>query len=204
MSAAEKRTKSKFLGHPVEDEFYTYADYSEWDDDVRYELIEGVAYVMGAPTANHQETLMEFAMQFRTHLKGKQCRLLIAPFDVRLNAESHDNTVVQPDIVVICDSSKIRGIGGKSCVGAPDLVIEILSPSTATLDKSIKRLVYEKSGVREYWIVNLNKKFVDVFILEDGKYGRATTYTDTVPVHVLEDFHINLTDVFESINEYEQ
>jgi len=127
----------------------------------------------------------------------------MSPCDVRLNAQNDDDTVVQPDLVVICDSSKIKGKNGKVCVGAPDLVVEVLSPSTSTHDKSTKKIAYQLAGVREYWIVNLDKKFVDVHLLEDGKYDNATTYTDIVPVHVLEDLHINLAYVFETLSEYE-
>jgi len=191
--AIDDGTKKHFSGHPIEGEYYTYADYLEWDDNIRYELIEGIPYAMSSPTISHQEVSAQITAQFVFYLRGKRCRVFAAPLDVRL----YDNTVVQPDIVVICDPSKLTD--NKNCMGAPDLVIEILSPSTSKVDKSYKKLLYEKAGVREYWIVDVNKKFVNVFILENGIYGSGTTYIDTVPVYVLEDFRINLTDVFEHL-----
>ncbi|MDR0310315.1 MAG: Uma2 family endonuclease, partial [Acidobacteriota bacterium] len=109
------------------DERYTYADYASWDTEERYELIDGVPYLMSpAPLRKHQSILFELSGQFRNFLKGKPCKAFAAPFDVRLNADTYDDTVVQPDLVVICDKLKLDA---KGCVGAPDMVIEILSPS---------------------------------------------------------------------------
>jgi Uma2 family endonuclease len=113
---------------------------------------------------------------------------------VRLNADTYDNTVVQPDLVVVCDKSKLDD---KGCVGAPDMVIEILSPSTEEYDKVEKFDQYLQAGVREYWIVDPVSKTVMVNILDDKKYYSATyAETDTVPVHVLEGCVIDLADVF--------
>ena len=106
-----------------------------------------------------------------------------------------DDTVVQPDLVVICDHSKLSGTG---CVGAPDMVIEILSPSTARNDRTLKFDIYRRSGVREYWIVDPDTKTVSVHVLKSGEYvTRAYTDADSVAVHVLEGCTINLADVFE-------
>lgn len=178
-----------------DDRKYTYADYCTWDDSERWELIEGMPYAMSpAPTPQHQGISGELFGQLRDYLKGKPCKLFAAPFDVRLNADDEDDTVVQPDLVVICDRSKIDD---KGCKGAPDIVIEILSPSTARKDRMVKFQQYLKAGVREYWIVDPDTKTVQACILSNGFYI-TTMYADTdiAPVKVLEGCQINLADVF--------
>lgn len=175
---------------------YTYADYLTWDDDTRYELIDGVPYMMSAPSVNHQEISGELFAQLHNYLKGKPCKVFAAPFDVRLNADAEDNTVVQPDITVICDSKKIEN--GKSCEGPPDMVIEILSPSTAIHDQNIKFDKYLGAGVKEYWIVNPETRSVQVFHFLKNKEGSFRVYTenDAISVHILEDCQIDLADIF--------
>lgn len=178
-----------------ENERYTYADYCTWDDSERWELIEGVPYAMSpAPAPKHQAISGEFHAQLHAFLKGKPCKLFAAPFDVRLNADQDDDTVVQPDLVVICDRSKIDD---KGCKGAPDLVIEILSPSTARHDRIVKFQQYQRAGVREYWIVDPDTKSLQACILENGRYF-VTAYadTDTASVGVLEGCEIDLREVF--------
>ena len=173
---------------------YTYADYCEWDDDERWELIDGVPHAMAAPTRSHQSILREIVLQIGPFLRGKTCEMFFAPFDVRLNADTLDNTVVQPDIVVFCDESKLDDKGG---IGAPDMAIEILSPSTASHDMIRKYMLYMNVGVREYWIVDPATKTVVVHLLEDGTYrGRAFGETEVVPVTVLEGCEVNLAEVF--------
>jgi len=178
-----------------EAEHYTYADYCKWDDDERWELINGEAYAMApAPAWEHQDVSGNLFLQLRQFLDGKPCKVFAAPFDVRLNADSYDDTVVQPDIVVICDRAKLSGTG---CVGAPDMVIEILSPSTTRHDTHTKFRLYQEFGVREYWIVNPDAKTLTVHVLENGKYYTSTyTDTDIAPVHVLEGCEIVLEKVF--------
>lgn len=180
---------------PQENERYTYADYCTWDDSERWELIEGVPYAMSpAPSPKHQEISSNLHNQLYNFLKGKPCRVYPAPFDVRLNADDEDDTVVQPDLVVICNRSKIDE---KGCKGAPDLIVEILSPSTARRDRMVKLHQYQRAGVREYWIVDPDTKTVQVCILENGRYF-VTAYadTDTAPVTVLPGCTINLQEVF--------
>jgi len=175
---------------------YTYADYCAWNDDKRWELIEGVPYAMApGPSQEHQSISRDLFGQLYNFLKGKPCKLFSAPFDVRLNAETDDDTVVQPDILVVCDASKLDG---KSCVGAPDFIVEITSPSSLRLDRLIKLLQYQRAGVREYWIVEPESKSVSVHLLENGKYT-ITAYGDDeiAPVHVLEGCEIILRDVFD-------
>lgn len=154
-------------------EHHTYADYCSWPDDVRYELIDGVAYAMGpAPLRVHQKVLGEIFHQVRSALEGKPCEVYIAPFDVRLpKAEEIDNdvdTVVQPDLVVICDRAKLDD---KGCRGAPDWVVEVLSPSTAGHDQILKRALYQRVGVREYWLVHPVDRIVTIYTLNAGSYG---------------------------------
>jgi len=177
------------------DESYTYADYASWNTENRYELIDGMPYMMSpAPLRAHQGISSNLHREIAIFLKGKTCRIFAAPFDVRLNAAAGDNTVVQPDLVVICDRSKLNDTG---CSGAPDMVIEILSKSSASRDIVLKFNQYLKAGVREYWIVDPDSKTVRVNILENGRYyASAYAETDTLPVHVLEGCVINLAEVF--------
>ena len=178
------------------EKLYTYSDYYSWDDNQRWELIDGFAYLMApAPTQAHQSATSNLHGQLYGFLKGKSCRVFPAPFDVRLNAFSEDNTVVQPDLLVVCDKSKLDG---KCCVGAPDFVIEILSPSTARFDRTTKFDQYKAAGVREYWIVDPETKTVSAHVLQNGEYmTRAYTDTGKAPVSVLEGCEINLEEIFE-------
>ncbi|MFP3040424.1 Uma2 family endonuclease [Treponema primitia] len=186
---------------------FTYADYRQWElaEGERYELIDGVAYAMGAPNdahamagpdTEHQLISGELFRQIANYLHGKPCKVFSAPFDVRLfyQEDETDITVVQPDISVICDAKKI---GTEGCRGAPNLVIEILSPSN-TGEESVKKFnLYLEAGVQEYWIVSPKSKTVQVNILEDGAYQARTYKADAVlPVRVLEGLSITLGDVF--------
>ena len=173
---------------------FTYADYMEWDDDERWELIEGVPYLMSSPTSKHQEILGELFGQIWTFLKGKPCKVYLSPFDVRLNADTTDDTVVQPDLQIICDKSIMMKAG---CKGAPDMVVEILSPSTSKKDKELKFRIYQEVGIREYWIIDPETKLTSIHILENGKYiTKIYQETDKAPVHILDGFEIDLAEVF--------
>ena len=150
---------------------FTYKDYLSWPEEERYEIIEGEAYSMTpAPGREHQKICMELILQFGNFLRDKPCELYTAPFDVRLKSgkEKEDNisTVVQPDISVICDKKKLDD---KGCLGAPDLIIEIISPSTASRDFKEKLDLYDKHGVKEYWIVDPATKIVMVFKQDSKK-----------------------------------
>ena len=179
-------------------ERYTYADYSAWPEGERWELIDGAAFAMATPSEAHQTVLGEIFGQLRDFLKGHPCKVFVAPFSVRLNADAGDDTVVEPDILVVCDESKRDG---KGVVGAPDLVVEVLSPSTAKYDKSTKYRLYRGSGVREYWIVDPDDKILMANVLHDGRYlGSVYFEEDTaVPVEVLDGCTINLTEAFEGL-----
>ena len=179
---------------------YTYADYLTWQFEGMVELIKGKIFNMSpAPGSYHQSVCGNIYRDIAVFLKKKTCKVFIAPFDVRLSRFKNDQeilTVVQPDICVICDPSKIDE---KGCIGTPDLIIEILSPSTKKKDIQDKFQLYEESGVKEYWIVYPLEKIVDVFLLENNKYQLIKKYVqdDIVPVNILEGFSISLLDVFE-------
>ncbi|MFN3594118.1 MAG: Uma2 family endonuclease [Thiobacillaceae bacterium] len=156
---------------------YTYADYARWPEDQRYELIDGVAYAMTGPNRRHQAIVGEVYRQIANALESHPCRVYLAPFDVRLpkadEADAQVDTVVQPDLSVFCDRGKLDDKGAR---GAPDWVIEVLSPSTAVHDHILKRSVYERAGVREYWLVHPTDRIVTVYWLTDGEYGRPEVY----------------------------
>ena len=172
-----------------QEKHYTYADYLTWPDDARYELIDGEAFLMApAPLIEHQEVAGDVYHQLRNQLDGKPCRPYIAPVDVRLprKEETDDaiDTVVQPDVLVVCDPSKIDRRGVR---GAPDWLLEVLSPSTAAHDQIAKRRTYERAGVREYWLVHPSDRTLTVYVLDNGQYGRPEIYElkDATPIGVL-------------------
>ena len=183
------------------EERFTYGDYVTWVDEERWELIDGIPYNMSpAPRVAHQRILGEMYLQFGNWLKGKPCQVFIAPFDVRLpDAEEPDalvETVVKPDLLVICDKRKLDEAG---CRGAPDLVVEILSPATAQKDLKIKFARYERAGVREYWIVDPVGKTAQVFARgSDGHYGRPQVFVDgdQARIGILPELVIDLAAVF--------
>jgi len=183
---------------------YTYADYLTWMDDKRRELIDGFMHLMSAPLRVHAQVSSKLNYRFFSFVerrKGK-CRVYHAPFDVRLslNGSKDDDQiydVVQPDICVICDFTKLDERG---CVGAPDLIVEVLSPTTLKYDWNYKFNLYEKAGVREYWIVDPKAKTVSVFLLQaDGKYDNGNVYEchQKAPVFIFEGLEIDLNELFE-------
>ena len=165
---------------PAPKDRYTYGDYVSWPDDERWELIDGVPFNMTpAPSRLHQDICMELSRQISNHLLDSPCRVYAAPFDVRFpqrDEADHDvTTVVQPDIVVVCDPARLDA---KGCRGAPDVVIEVVSPTTLWKDLGEKLALYERHAVQEYWIVHPEEQYVMVFLLQpDGKYGRHELYT---------------------------
>jgi Uma2 family endonuclease len=159
-------------------ELHCYADYLGWPADQRYELIDGIAYAMGpAPSRRHQEIVLELARQIADALEGSGCRPYLAPFDVRLpkgdEADDAVDTVVQPDISVVCDRGKLDERG---CRGAPDWIVEVLSPATASHDQIVKRSLYERAGVAEYWLVHPVDRVVTVYLLTGGSYGKPAVF----------------------------
>jgi Uma2 family endonuclease len=157
---------------------HTYGDYLTWPDHPRQELIDGVAYVREppAPSPYHQEMVGELFGQLWVALKGRPCRVYVAPFDVRLPKSDEANelidTVVQPDVFIVCDRQKLDERGMR---GGPDWVAEVLSPGTARYDQKIKVPVYERSGVPELWLIHPTNRTLTIYRLEDGRYGPPTT-----------------------------
>ena len=181
-----------------QEKYFTYADYKKWDlaEGERFEIIYGDAYAMAAPNAIHQEILVELSTQFCSFLRGKPCKIYPAPYDVRLfyQEDESDDTVVQPDISVVCDEIK-RGFEG--CRGAPDLVIEILSPSNTAFEMEQKLRLYREAGVKEYWVVNPNDKTVTVYHFSNNPITtNIWKSNDIVPVAVLPGLNIMLELVF--------
>ena len=185
---------------PAEKERYTFADVLTWEENERAEIINGEAVMMAPPTTAHQLISGEIFRQLANYLEGKKCRVIPAPFAVRLFEKDGDSpddvdTMVEPDISVICDRGKLDG---KGCKGAPDMVVEILSPSTRRHDRLVKLGLYQRAGVREYWIVDPENRAVQVFTLTDGlllpheDYGRE----DVAKVNVLDGCFIELSKVF--------
>ena len=183
---------------------YTYADYLTWLDDKRRELINGFIHLMSAPMRVHARISQKISIFIGTFIEKKKgkCHIYYAPFDVRLplmneTADDKIYDVVQPDICVICDLSKLDD---KGCIGAPDLIIEVLSPSTLKYDWNYKFNLYEAAGVREYWIVDPKAKVVNAFLLQaDGKYDLGTVYEhhQKAPVHIFKGLEIDLNELFE-------
>lgn len=181
---------------------YSYADYLRWTFDERVELIKGKIFRMSpAPKRNHQELLTIIGTEIYNFLKDKKCKVYFAPFDVRFPNNESDNdeetfTVVQPDISVICDLSKLDDAG---CKGAPDLIVEILSPSTASKDLREKYRLYEEHIVREYWVVYPGENVLEVFELDrNGTYQSSGKFfeKDVVKSSVLTGFSLSMENVF--------
>ena len=193
--------KNDLIRETAEEHLYTFADYLKWNDGKRYELIDGQVYILApAPSPEHQRISGELYRQISNYLLDKDCQVFAAPFDVRLpEGEERDEeilTIVQPDILVVCDKSKLDQRGLK---GAPDMVIEIVSPSTAGRDRGVKRDLYERNGVREYWLVDYSNKTIEVYLLNEGnRYGKPVVYSaeEKVPVNIFEGLEIELSLVF--------
>ncbi|HHB13010.1 MAG TPA: Uma2 family endonuclease [Chromatiales bacterium] len=175
---------------PRDDRHHTYGEYLTWPEDVRYELIDGVAYLMApAPGLSHQDVAGEIYLQLRQQLDGTGCRPYIAPVDVRLpkgdEADEEIDTVVQPDVLVVCDPGRLDPRGVR---GAPDFVVEVVSPSSAYHDHRRKRAVYERAGVPEYWLVDPVERLVTVYGLQGSEYGKPEIHPleGQIPVKVLD------------------
>jgi Uma2 family endonuclease len=183
---------------------YTYADYLKWTFDERLELIKGKIFKMSpAPGSVHQLISGAIFNEFYNYLKGKPCKVFHAPFDVRLNKRSKDNenikTVVQPDISIVCAPQKIDE---KGCLGAPDIVVEILSPGNNKKELQNKYEVYEENGVLEYWIIHPAEKTFLKYTLVENKYqaSRLLTTGDEVSTPILPGFILKLDELFAAAN----
>lgn len=186
---------------PAEKERYTFADVLTWPDNERAEIINGEPVMMAPPPSRvHQEISFEISRQIGNYLDGKRCKVYPAPFGVRLFEQDGDSpedvdTMVEPDISIVCDPSKLDDHG---CKGAPDMVVEVLSPSTQRHDQLVKLGLYQRARVREYWIIDPADRSVQVFVLEDGRYTAKDfgAAGDRLRVNVLEDCTIDLSQVF--------
>lgn len=153
---------------------HTYGEYLTWPEDRRDELINGIAYIKEppAPSRSHQELVGELYLQVRLALEGRPYRVYIAPFDVRLpksgEGDEDIDTVVQPDVLLVCDLGKLDERGMR---GAPDWIAEVLSPGTASYDQLVKLPIYESAGVREVWLVHPVDRTLMVYRLDAGRYG---------------------------------
>lgn len=174
-------------------EKHTYSDYLTWPDEERWEIIDGEAYNMTpAPGIKHQNVVGTIFSLLKQKLKGKPCRPFVAPIDVVLS----EFDVVQPDIIVVCDEKKITEA---NIQGAPDLVVEVLSPATALKDKREKKALYERSGVNEYILVDPVELYAERFILKGKHYGESEVFgpQEALPLNSLENIEIPLWEVFE-------
>lgn len=186
---------------PQEEKQYTYADYLTWPEGERLEIIDGVPYMQAAPSPEHQLISSELNRQFANYLQGKSCNVYPAPFCVRLTTGDEKSNedikrVFEPDITIVCEKSKIDN---KGCNGVPDLIIEIISPSSLKHDRVTKFNKYEKAGVVEYWIVEPEGKIVSVFVLQSNdRYGRPEIYTEDekITVSLFPDLIVDLSTVF--------
>jgi Uma2 family endonuclease len=183
---------------------YTYADYLRWKFEETVELIKGRIIQMSAPSRKHQAVSRDLSGLFFNYFKQHNCHFYAAPFDVRLldrqksaKANHEIYTVVQPDLCIICDESKLDDRG---CVGAPDLVVEILSPGNSAKEMRVKKDLYEENGIREYWIIDPEHETAHQFVLLDsGAYSPATIYIneDTLQCGIFPELRVYLREVFE-------
>lgn len=197
MSNNLARNLTKDLEENLKPKRISYEELLKYDDDKRYELIDGIPYIMASPRVSHQELVGEIYYQLKNYLKGKKCRAFISPLDVKLSGQKDDKkefNVVQPDVMVICDGNKITE---KNILGAPDLAVEILSSSNTRHDRVLKLNLYQKFGVKEYWIVSLEEQIISVYILnEQGVYTIPKAYLldDKIKINVLKDCYIDLKE----------
>ncbi|WP_162415744.1 Uma2 family endonuclease [Cyclobacterium roseum] len=200
-----KETKNK-INEPFTDYGrYTYADYLTWQLDEMVELIKGKVFrsAAAAPRRIHQEISGKIFNKLFNFLEKHPCKVYEAPFDVRLPVKSKKNedidTVVQPDICVICDKSKLDVMG---CIGAPDLIVEILSPGSNKKELKNKYEVFEESGVKEYWIIHPDEQTVMTYTLTTGKYipSRLFTSGDVIESNSIPEFRLDLEYVFKDLD----
>ncbi len=183
MGSTAKKGKAKF----------TYADYKTWPNDERWEIIDGDAFAMTpAPSLKHQAVVTNFTGVFSNFFKNKPCKPFVAPTDVVLD----DLNVVQPDLLVVCDKNKMTDA---NIQGAPDLVVEVLSPSTSLKDKREKKALYERFGVREYLLVYPEDAHVERYSLANGKYAVSDllNWDERLRLTAFPELEINLWEIFE-------
>lgn len=186
---------------------YTYSDYLLWTVQERYEIIKGKLFKMSpAPARFHQEISRNLSFELLKFFENKDCKVYSAPFDIRLIDPQKQSTkdkdiitVFQPDLCVICDKSKLDTRG---CIGSPDFIIEILSPSNSSKEMKHKYQLFEENGVREYWVVDYTHKLVFIYVLENGKYRGYPPLTteDIATSHIFPDLHFDLHKIFKDVD----
>ena len=199
----EKPNKNTLVEEPAA--VYTARDYLLDQFDEAVEIIKGKLFKMApAPTPNHQSVSHDLVLQIGLYFREKNCRVFEAPFDVYLvkpGEDFHDSkNVVQPDLCVICDETKIQKQG---CIGAPDFIVEILSPRTAKKDQTVKRAIYEEHGVRELWIIHPIEKNLYIHLWEDGHFRTLPPYVEDQKVHsvIFPELEVDLKQVFRYVRE---
>jgi Uma2 family endonuclease len=197
--AGENKVESPFTEYGR----YSYADYLTWELEEMVELIRGKVFRKAeAPKVIHQQVAGNVFVAFSIYLKRKKCKVFIAPFDVRLPVKSKKNeeidTVVQPDICVICDPNKLDEAG---CIGAPDLIVEVLSPGNNKKELQNKYDVYEEAGVREYWVIHPSECTLLVYTLINGRYDASKIFThgDRVTSQAVTGLALDLEEVFDDM-----
>ena len=178
-------------------ELLTFEQYEALPEDVRVEVFDGVIHNMSSPTQVHQSVLTELLVTIRNYLKKQngECQVFPAPFDVKLSDKPL--TIVQPDIMIVCDKNKLDG---KRCNGAPDFIIEIVSPGNPSDDYVRKLYYYQNYGVREYWIADPRRKTVTVNYFEGDMLNIQYFFDSTIKVNIYDDLLINFSDIAELLN----
>ncbi len=182
---------------PPQPQITTLEQYEALPEDVRAEVFDGHIYYMASPSQIHQSILLELSTLLNSYVKSRKgnCKVFPAPFDVKLS----DNplTIVQPDIMIVCDKDKLDG---NRCNGAPDFIIEIVSPGNPSDDYIRKTYYYKNYGVREYWIVDSKRRMVTVNYFEEDLLNIQYSFESTIKVNIYDDLYINFPDIAESLN----
>lgn len=178
-------------------EALTLEQYEALPEDLRVEVFDGVVYDMASPSQEHQTISMELSTVLNTYIRGKKgsCRVFHAPFDVKLSEQPL--TIVQPDLMIVCDKDKLDG---KRCNGAPDFIIEIVSPGNPADDYIRKLYYYKNAGVREYWIVDPRRKNVTINFFEGNTLNVQYSFDSVIKVNIYDDLYINFSDIDELLN----
>jgi Uma2 family endonuclease len=197
----EEEEQYQLVEEPDASYTYSYYDYMQWKFKERLELIKGHIYKLSTPNSKHQIIVGKLHVRFYNFLEKKTCKVFVSPFDVRLprknrTGDKEITTVVQPDVFIVCDETKIDERG---CCGAPDLVVEVLSPGNSSHEVRTKFNLYEEAGVKEYWLINPEEENLFIYLLNDeGKYSGAKVYAagDTVTSAIAQGFTIDVADIF--------
>ena len=178
-------------------ESLTLEQYEALPEDLRVEVFDGVVYDMASPSQEHQTISMELSTVLNTYIRGKKgsCRVFHAPFDVKLSEQPL--TIVQPDLMIVCDKDKLDG---KRCNGAPDFIIEIVSPGNPADDYIRKLYYYKNAGVREYWIVDPRRKNVTINFFEGNMLNVQYSFDSVIKVNIYDDLYFNFSDIDELLN----